>query len=208
MIDPAQTQKAIQSALQGAVQEVGINWATTANGGVWEGPVTVRLLSDQEVELRAGIGSPSQTPTYWDLSQDGVTFDGTGTPQQWVYEVTFQGEAHDTSMSLEPSAGKHDLEPACRSTSAVRRCRRPIPCLSSETTGTEGTLQHDASIAMTPDGSYVEVWTQDTTDSVGDFSNQNIYYHIVPGEHEHGRAGSGGVAHARPDANRPHRGRL
>ena len=46
----------------------------------------------------------------------------------------------------------------------------------AETNGTAGTPQNNASIAMTPDGSFVEVWTQETTDSPGDPTNQNIYY--------------------------------
>ena len=53
----------------------------------------------------------------------------------------------------------------------------PDPQFPVETYGTAGTSQNNASIAMTPSGNYVMVWTQDTTDSTGYYSsNQNIYY--------------------------------
>ena len=152
---------------------MGINWATTTNGGLWSGPVTVRLLSDPEVQLREGSGA-GQTP-YWDLSSDGVTYDGAGNPQQYVYEVTFQGEAHDTSLSINPPPGNATWN-QLQISQGGQTVPAPNPVFTSETNGTEGTSQHDASIAMTPSGSYVMVWTQDTTDSAGDFSNQNIYY--------------------------------
>ena len=174
VIDPTGTRAAILSALQGAVQEVGINWATEANGGVWAGPVTVRLLSDQQVIAQEGTGAPGQTP-YWDLLSDGVSFDQAGNPQQYVYEVTFQGEAHDTSLSINPPPGSTTWN-TLQINNGSQTVPAPDPVFTSETNGTPGTLQHDASIAMTPNGDYVVVWTQDTTDSAGDPSNQNIYY--------------------------------
>ncbi len=50
------------------------------------------------------------------------------------------------------------------------------PQFGTETNASAGTPQHDASIAMTPDGSYVIAWTQDNTDSSGGAANQNIYF--------------------------------
>ncbi len=50
------------------------------------------------------------------------------------------------------------------------------PQFFTETAASAGTSQHDASIAMTPSGSYVIAWTQDTTDSMGNPSNQNLYF--------------------------------
>ncbi len=173
VIDPTGTRAAILSALQGAVQEVGINWATEANGGVWAGPVTVRLLSDQQVIAQEGTGAG--TDAVLGPVSDGVSFDQAGNPQQYVYEVTFQGEAHDTSLSINPPPGSTTWN-TLQINNGSQTVPAPDPVFTSETNGTPGTLQHDASIAMTPNGDYVVVWTQDTTDSAGDPSNQNIYY--------------------------------
>ena len=57
VIDQTQTTSAILTALQACVKEVGINWPTKDNQGSWLGPVTVRLLSDQEVQEREGSGA-------------------------------------------------------------------------------------------------------------------------------------------------------
>ena len=88
------TQEAILATLQAHTSELGINWPTVANGGYgWaNGPVTVRLLSDQEISDRHGhlLG----------LDSHGSTGTDNQTSSQYVYEITFQGEVHETPISL------------------------------------------------------------------------------------------------------------
>ena len=92
-IDPNATRDSIQATLNADVEELGINWPTDKNSGGradYNGPVTVRLMSDQEVTDRQG--------TYWDLGSDVTT-------AQYVYEISFMGEVHNTEIDLSPSPG-------------------------------------------------------------------------------------------------------
>ena len=63
-----------------------------ANPATYEGPVDVRVLSKAEIDARAG--------TPWngdDGGQNGLTAAEDG---DLVYEITFQGEVHDTLMLM------------------------------------------------------------------------------------------------------------
>ncbi len=165
-IDAEQTRGTILAALQACVQELGINWPTEANGGGqngWLGPVTVRLLSDQEIIDREG--------TYWDLDPYGVS------TSQYVYEVTFLGEVHNTTITLGPPPGSTDWN-QLEIPSGDDTVPAPNPLFVVETSADTGTLQHSSSIAVTPAGNYIVAWTQDTLDSTGFLSNQEIQYRI------------------------------
>ena len=114
VVDPNATMTAIQNALQSDVQQVGINWPTrpaaAAQAG-FEGPITVRLLSDQDVSDRMG--------TYWDLSPYGID------TSQYVYEITFIGEVHNTRDGHRSPAGQCDWNALMRARQA-RPPRAPI----------------------------------------------------------------------------------
>ncbi|MDZ7616183.1 MAG: hypothetical protein U1E05_04215, partial [Patescibacteria group bacterium] len=86
MVDTAE---AIRSALAG-LQRTGVNWPYDD----FEGPIDVRIVSAAEIQSRLG--------TRWDLTPGGVNLAGTGgsTYTDYVFEITFQGEVHDTPMAL------------------------------------------------------------------------------------------------------------
>ena len=71
--------------------------ANSGGRASYNGPVTVRLMSDQEVLDRQG--------TYWDLGPDVDT-------SQYVYEISFMGEVHNTEIDAFTFSGK--LERASR----------------------------------------------------------------------------------------------
>jgi hypothetical protein len=81
-IDSVNTGIAIQTALAG-LSNVGINWPAPAYGG----PVAVSLLTPSDLALLAG--------TAWDPAAQGIN-----TSSNFVYEITFQGEVHDTPVDL------------------------------------------------------------------------------------------------------------
>ncbi len=80
--DPIQTRVNIDTAIETAVS-VGDEWRENPTTD-YEGPINVRILTSAEVTARQG--------TYWELN--GVD------PNDYVYEVTFQGSAHDRFASL------------------------------------------------------------------------------------------------------------
>ena len=88
-VNTAATAEAIRSALAG-LQTTGINWPRP-----WfEGPVDVRVVSGDELAYRYD--------THWDLVPSGVHLEGVdgNTYTDYVFEITFQGEVHDTLMGL------------------------------------------------------------------------------------------------------------
>ncbi|MCG2682221.1 MAG: S1 family peptidase, partial [Planctomycetales bacterium] len=144
VIEPIGTIQRIDNALEEAVDEVGINWPEP----MFEGPIDVRLMG--EINDRAG--------TYWDVG-------GAGAPW-YFYEVTFQGEVHDTPMRLVLMG----------SSLMVDDVPAPPPVIFPHTGASAGTPQYNASIGMTPDGDFTIVWTQTELNSMGRGTNQNIYY--------------------------------
>ncbi len=160
VIDPVPTQRAIEAALKTLIQELGINWPTAANSGDranFDGPVKVRLMSDQEILDRQG--------TYWDLGSSVNT-------GEYVYEISLMGEVHNTEITIQPNPGNPQWNQL-----KIGQADAPPPVFVEMTSAFSGTDQHDSSIAMTPDGSYVIAWTQDTLDSTGFMSNQAIQYY-------------------------------
>ncbi len=87
------TGESIKSALQGAVR-TGVNWPPPLN----EGPVDVREVRLAELQAREG--------TDWDILALGID-----PLEEVVYEVTFQGEVHDTMMTIWLGANGLTLPP-------------------------------------------------------------------------------------------------
>ena len=147
-----QTIDRIDAVLEGAAR-TGVNWAETT----YEGPIDVRLLSIGEMLARQG--------TPWEVT------DGFGTPINpfnfAVFEVTFQGEGHDWPFVLIPNpgapgrAGGADVLP---------------PAIVQYMAADEGTTQTEASLGVTPEGSFVIAWTQRERSTGGTNSNSTIRY--------------------------------
>ncbi|HQF13556.1 MAG TPA: hypothetical protein PLS55_06635, partial [Thermogutta sp.] len=124
----------------------GTNWAETR----YEGSIDVRILSAFEVASR--IGTPWEIPV--------------ANPNQYViYEVTFQGEGHDWPFSMvgvwPGRAGGNDVPP---------------PLMIVETYGDRGVTQADASMGVTPEGSFVVIYTQYEQNTDGTVTNATIRY--------------------------------
>ncbi|MGQ9562429.1 MAG: hypothetical protein ACUVQG_00745, partial [Thermogutta sp.] len=115
----------------------------------YEGSVDVRIIGFAEAASR--IGTP------WEIPVD---------PNQYViYEVTFQGEGHDWPFSMAGvwpgRAGGNDVPP---------------PLMVVETYGDNGVTQAGASMGITPEGSFVVVYTQDEENTDGTVTNATIRY--------------------------------
>jgi hypothetical protein len=89
-VNPTATALNIQNALETS-KLVGLNWKWTSNypgpSPFSTGPVECRYIPQNEVGYRV--------PTYWD-----VTVPLGGQPNDYYFEVTFQGEVHDTPMFI------------------------------------------------------------------------------------------------------------
>ncbi|MCD4728414.1 MAG: hypothetical protein K8R46_12175 [Pirellulales bacterium] len=165
VVNAEATRRAIEGALKADVEQLGINWPTKENSdnrAFFDGPVKARLMTDQEVLDRQG--------TYWDL---GPGVDTT----QYVYEISLMGEVHSTGISIGPNSSNSKWN-ELKVKSGDKDVPAPAPAFVQITTADPGTEQHDASIAMTPEGSYVIAWTQDTLDSTGFMSDQDIQYRV------------------------------
>ena len=97
--DPFDTADNIEAAIEGAVR-TGVSWDDTP-GVTYQGPVDVRYLYSGFFfggdELTDREGTP------WDLLWDDAFFPGFFAgiqPTDYVFEVTFQGEVHDTPMLM------------------------------------------------------------------------------------------------------------
>ncbi len=148
----SQTVDRIDAVLEGATR-TGVNWAETT----YEGPIDVRLLSSTEILNRQG--------TPWEV-QDG--FGNSVNPLNYaVFEVTFQGEGHDWPFFMFPNpdaparAGGADVPP---------------PQIVEYMPADVGTLQTEASLGATPDGSFVVAWTQWEQATDGSITNSTIRY--------------------------------
>lgn len=147
-----QTVDRIDAVLEGAAR-TGVNWAETT----YEGPIDVRLLSFAEILDRQG--------TPWEVR------DGLGNPIDplnfAVFEVTFQGEGHDWPFTLIPNPGA----PGRAGGADV-----PPPSIVQYTAADEGTTQTQASLGVTPEGSFVIAWTQWERATDGTITNSTIRY--------------------------------
>ncbi len=147
------TRQAIQNALLGATR-VGDNWPQPNQG--YDGPVTVRTFSYpfSTTEFTIRQGTDWELPTY--LSPNTNV----------VYEITFQGEAHDTYYDFYTQAS--DLQ--------IGDVDAPWPQEYVMTYYSAGTEQYNASMAIQPDGSFVVAWTQDELYTNGVIANSNVYF--------------------------------
>ena len=168
VVDPTGTLKAIQSAIQSAIQEVGINWPTAQNSnnlGGYPGPINVRLISDQEITEREG--------THWDLTPYGID------TTQYVYEILFIGEVHNTEMNIVAQPGNPKWNQLMVNQGGTT-VAAPDPLFVEETPATPGTYDHDASIGMTANGNFVIAYTQSDQDSFGDASTDQVMFQTYP----------------------------
>jgi hypothetical protein len=166
-INPGPTGDAIANALRGS-GVVGVNWPLPNN----ESPIQVRLLTAGEETARDG--------TYWDLQNynPAAKFN---TTSSYIYEVTFQGELHDSLVTAAIADDGNKLAlPGGQPGSAYLS-------IVAETFGNHGTSVQDptddglaitptAGIGMQPNGSFTVAWTQ--TDLMSDRQtaiSNNIY---------------------------------
>jgi hypothetical protein len=145
VLDVDATCVAFRDALNAATSLLGTAWGT-AGWGDDMGPIVV---SDISYEMVAGSTSPyGRNGTPWEITDNhGKLFDGT---KQYVFEITFQGSVHDMPVYVELKSSA--LTTATGTTGAI---------LTTETDGDPGTLQHDTSIAMQSNGTFVTAYTQD-----------------------------------------------
>ncbi len=87
-VNRTETANAIEDALEAAII-TGVNWPENE----YEGPVEVRLVGDAEVTAREG------TPWELDWGTESI-----------IYEITFQGEVHDTEMYIDLADNGNNLE--------------------------------------------------------------------------------------------------
>jgi hypothetical protein len=112
-VDPDKTIAAIKSALAAATN-LGTNWPTSAD---YAGPVDVQLVwnplntGDPKVtgNFADEIGSP------WDPTAQGID------RGSYVYQVTFQGEVHDTFVSLTLAAATPSTLTRAAATTAAQQ---------------------------------------------------------------------------------------
>jgi len=115
-----------------------------------EGPIDVRIISPSEIASR--LGTPWEIPI--------------SNPNQYViFEVTFQGESHDWPFEMAPTgsgrAGGQNVVP---------------PLMIRQTIGDLGVRQGDPSIGVTPEGSFVILYTQYEQNTDGMVTNATIRY--------------------------------
>jgi subtilisin-like proprotein convertase family protein/secreted trypsin-like serine protease len=167
-LNVGQTRTAIETALRGATR-TGVNWPDNIAG--YEGPVVVRTVStgfgNISAELQARQVTLSDGSQPWAYPWGLMTLSGSA-----VFEITFQGEVHDTYMGLNVQANA--LSPTGSFVS-----------LAEYQAADAGTKQENVSLAMEPDGDFTMVWLQTeeyTSDSDRGFgqvrgsANQNLYY--------------------------------
>jgi len=92
VFQPDDTTEVIAAGLEAAAR-TGTNWPESDFYG-YEGPIDVRLLSQDEIIARQQAVLEDGITRPWDLSIFGVD------SNDWVWEVTFQGEVHDTLMGV------------------------------------------------------------------------------------------------------------
>ncbi len=113
-VNPIDTMKAIHNALS-ALPNVGTNWVQ--NGGNYDngpfgGPIAIRLVPASELAMRASTAT-EENP--WDPALWGINTD------HYVYEITFQGELHDSPVSLELVPGSNTLKLSGTKTAEVQQ---------------------------------------------------------------------------------------
>ncbi|MDI9446534.1 MAG: proprotein convertase P-domain-containing protein, partial [Planctomycetota bacterium] len=156
VLNIAGTRDDIHNKLEAATR-TGVNWPEPQYDGV----VDVRVVSAQEIFARQVTLSDGSQPWRYPTAPNTV-----------VFEVTFQGEVHDSYIDLVLSANA--LTPAPQTVQII-----------DYQAADSGTTQTDVSLAMQTQGDFTLVWLQheertwDTSgypDSYYSSANQNIYY--------------------------------
>lgn len=145
VFDVEETRKALDAAIEA---QLGVYWP---EGGPFydEGCCIVRTIWTDEIALKKD--------TYWDMHADG--------DKNFVYEVTFVGEAHDSPIYLNVQANAlKNKVPA-----------DVFPSISTLCYGYAGTLQSDATVGMTAEGNFVVTYLQYNEDGDRNDSSQSIY---------------------------------
>ena len=160
VVNLANTRDNIEAALRG-LAGTGVNWPdANDNNFPYEGPVEVRLVSSLEIQQRQG--------TYWEL-EDPFSVWTIGArpvdPQDWVFEITFQGEVHDQFVGVSITSSR---------SAASGNPQMPLDSFYF-VSGTTGTPQFNSDLAMEPDGDFVLSWTQAEQYTIGFTALQNIY---------------------------------
>ncbi|NLS96608.1 MAG: hypothetical protein GXX96_31110 [Planctomycetaceae bacterium] len=162
------TRDAIENALRAATR-TGNSWPST--NLPWEGPVEVRIVSrgfgtnSQEILDRQVVLSDGSQP--WAYPYDLLTMADTA-----IFEITFQGEVHDTGMSM--GIVDNNLSPD----------GQDFLRLDLYQDADAGTDQKLGTMDIEPDGDFTVVWMQEeerTSDTdggtmLGASTHQNIYY--------------------------------
>ena len=156
VMNVAATRDDIHDKLEAATR-TGVNWPEPQYDGV----VDVRVVSTQEILARQVTLSDGSQPWRYPTAANTV-----------VFEVTFQGEVHDSYIGLELSA--NGLTPAPQTAQIIQY-----------QAADSGTTQTDVSLAVETDGDFTLVWMQHEErtwdasgypDSYYGSANQNIYY--------------------------------
>ncbi len=163
---PPLTTIAFEEQMEDALSAWGINWNRTD----FEGLIDVRYMTAAEATAR--------NASYWPLLDFyGGRVHSINPATQHIWEFTFQGEIHDTSISM-----VYDSNSLANADGDLlddlgipppEFVGMPVYTTSGLQTGT---VQHNASVAMTADGDFVVVYTEDEKNAFGAVTNQNIYY--------------------------------
>ena len=143
IIDPVETLRIIQAILDDPDESL-------FGTGMLADKCVVRLLTTAEIDLRQG--------TEWELAYDPAT--------QYVYEITFIGNMHDSPIVM-----------VAQNIDMVNQAEMPAPPIAETfCMGNPGTTQANASIGMTPEGDYAIAYTEYNLDATGALVASNIYY--------------------------------
>ncbi len=172
---------------------LGIAWPGVDNGGI----VNVREVTPQEIQARIGTNWEIEGVDLADYTARAGGYAGNPGYRAALYEITFQGSAHDTPFEVIRGASN-----LLRGSQTVDINGNPVflpiaappvtdnDVIAGDTYGYWGTQQASASIGMEPDGDYVTVYTQyerflsdrfvtdrDANNKPSEYiANQSIYY--------------------------------
>ncbi|MGA2253720.1 MAG: hypothetical protein ABSG53_03585, partial [Thermoguttaceae bacterium] len=187
-INIVKTEQSIATEINAAL---GQDWP---QGAVpFSGSVSVREVSQTEIAERDG--------TEWQVPPAVITdelptvtipapYVGAVPHQAVVFELVFQGQAHDVPLSLSVVNANDQqwlVNPATQQQTAsfVQGGASPVTVEPGDYTGIQGSAQYDAALSMTSAGSMVAVYTDQAlqtdeltvpTDAYGNPIYSNIYY--------------------------------
>ena len=176
-IDAATTAQNIASAINAILGNV---WPY---GGVpFSGSVNVRIVPQTEIDQRNGSAYAipdgvilAETPTARLVAgqvRSPTVVPGGDTSSAYVFELTFQGQAHDTwlpSMTIINSNTTQWVETVTTTTAGVgftwtQAGATGVKVFAGDYQGTTGPVSYGASLAMTSSGSFVDAYTYEPQD--------------------------------------------